>query len=185
VVPAVQVYTSVAARDGRGAFGVVIRDVDGPSAARQRPRSRRRLPRRRLLPRHPARRLAGETAGCAARAGLTEHPEIVAQLEGHGEVPAELTGLYLQTKAMLNAYRWSRVELIVRELNADAASAAMAAVEQPTAPATGADEDDLDLPLWRWAEDASRRASRLAPAVSEICPRFTERESVPDRSRTA
>jgi hypothetical protein len=91
---------------------------------------------------------------------FTEHPEIVAQLEGHGEVPAELTGLYLQTKAMLNAYRWSRVELIVRELNADAASAAMAAVEQPTAPATGADEDDLDLPLWRWAEDAAAGASR-------------------------
>jgi hypothetical protein len=61
---------------------------------------------------------------------------------------------------MLNAYRWSRVELIVRELNADAASAAMAAVEQPTAPATGADEDDLDLPLWRWAEDAAAGASR-------------------------
>jgi hypothetical protein len=91
---------------------------------------------------------------------FTEHPEIVAQLEGHGEVPAELTGLYLQTKAMLNAYRWSRVELIVRELNADAASAAMAAVEQPTAPATGADEEDLDLPLWRWAEDAAAGASR-------------------------
>jgi hypothetical protein len=91
---------------------------------------------------------------------FTEHPEIVAQLEGHGEVPAELTGLYLQTKAMLNAYRWARVELIVRELNTDAASAAMAAVEQPTAPATGADEDDLDLPLWRWAEDAAAGASR-------------------------
>jgi len=145
VVPAVQVHTSVAVRDGRGAFGVVIRDVDGQVLRVSG----------RALGDWRAKRLGAQRVRV-----FTEHPEIVAQLEGHGEVPAELTGLYLQTKAMLNAYRWSRVELIVRELNADAASAAMAAVEQPTAPATGADEDDLDLPLWRWAEDAAAGASR-------------------------
>jgi len=160
VVPAVQVYTSVAARDGRGAFGVVIRDVDGQvlrvSGRALGDASLDVASYRAIL--HGVWR--AKRLGAQRVRVFTEHPEIVAQLEGHGEVPAELTGLYLQTKAMLNAYRWSRVELIVRELNADAASAAMAAVEQPTAPATGADEDDLDLPLWRWAEDAAAGASR-------------------------
>jgi len=156
----VQVYTSVAARDGRGAFGVVIRDVDGQvlrvSGRALGDASLDVASYRAIL--HGVWR--AKRLGAQRVRVFTEHPEIVAQLEGHGEVPAELTGLYLQTKAMLNAYRWSRVELIVRELNADAASAAMAAVEQPTAPATGADEDDLDLPLWRWAEDAAAGASR-------------------------
>lgn len=160
MVPAVQVYTSVAARDGRGAFGVVIRDVDGQvlrvSGRALGDASLDVASYRAIL--HGVWR--AKRLGAQRVRVFTEHPEIVAQLEGHGEVPAELTGLYLQTKAMLNAYRWSRVELIVRELNADAASAAMAAVEQPTAPATGADEDDLDLPLWRWAEDAAAGASR-------------------------
>jgi ribonuclease HI len=150
----------VAVRDGRGAFGVVIRDVDGQvlrvSGRALGDASLDVASYRAIL--HGVWR--AKRLGAQRVRVFTEHPEIVAQLEGHGEVPAELTGLYLQTKAMLNAYRWSRVELIVRELNADAASAAMAAVEQPTAPATGADEDDLDLPLWRWAEDAAAGASR-------------------------
>jgi ribonuclease HI len=160
VVPAVQVHTSVAVRDGRGAFGVVIRDVDGQvlrvSGRALGDASLDVASYRAIL--HGVWR--AKRLGAQRVRVFTEHPEIFAQLEGHGEVPAELTGLYLQTKAMLNAYRWSRVELIVRELNADAASAAMAALEQPTAPATGADEDDLDLPLWRWAEDAAAGASR-------------------------
>jgi len=150
----------VAVRDGRGAFGVVIRDVDGQvlrvSGRALGDASLDVASYRAIL--HGVWR--AKRLGAQRVRVFTEHPEIVAQLEGHGEVPAELTGLYLQTKAMLNAYRWSRVELIVRELNADAASAAMAAVEQPTAPATGADEDDLDLPLWRWAEDAAAGANR-------------------------
>ncbi len=160
MVPAVQVHTSVAVRDGRGAFGVVIRDVDGQvlrvSGRALGDASLDVASYRAIL--HGVWR--AKRLGAQRVRVFTEHPEIVAQLEGHGEVPAELTGLYLQTKAMLNAYRWSRVELIVRELNADAASAAMAAVEQPTAPATGADEEDLDLPLWRWAEDVAAGASR-------------------------
>jgi len=150
----------VAVRDGRGAFGVVIRDVDGQvlrvSGRALGDASLDVASYRAIL--HGVWR--AKRLGAQRVRVFTEHPEIVAQLEGHGEVPAELTGLYLQTKAMLNAYRWSRVELIVRELNADAASAAMAAVEQPTAPATGADEEDLDLPLWRWAEDAAAGANR-------------------------
>src|SRR3989442_1556938 len=81
-------------------------------------------------------------------------------LDDHDEVRADLIGLYLQTKAMLNAYGGSRVELIARALNADAALAAAGSLEQATAPTGAADEDALDLPLWRWAEDAAAGASR-------------------------
>ncbi len=154
MVQAVRVYTSVATRDGRAAFGVVIRDVDGQPL------------------RIGGRALADTTGEVAAyRAVLngvwrakrlgarrvrvfTEHPEIVAHLDGQSEVPPDLVGLYLQTKAMLNAYRWSRVEVIARERNADAARAAAEAFEHDAAPAGAAEDDDLDvLPLWRAAED--------------------------------
>jgi len=160
VVPAVQVHTSVAIRDGRAAFGVVIRDVDGQvlrvSGRALGDASLEVASYRAVL--HGVWR--AKRLGAQRVRVFTEDAEVVAQLEGHGEVPADLIGLYLQTKAMLNAYRWSRVELIVRELNADAATAAAESLEQATAPATGADEDDLDLPLWRWAEDAAAGASR-------------------------
>jgi ribonuclease HI len=160
VVHAVQVYTSVAARDGRAAFGVVIRDVDGQvlrvSGRVLEDASLEIASYRAVL--HGVWR--AKRLGAQRVRVFTEHPEIVAQLEGHGAVPADLIGLYLQTKAMLNAYRWSRVELIVRELNADAALAASGSFEQATAPAGAADDDDLDLPLWRWAESAAAGASR-------------------------
>ncbi len=160
MVPAVQVYTSVAARDGRAALGVVIRDVDGQvlrvSGRALGDASLEVASYRAVL--HGVWR--AKRLGAQRVRVFTENPEIVAQLEGHGEVPADLIGLYLQTKAMLNAYRWSRVELIVRELNADAALAAAGSLEQATALATGADDDDLDLPLWRWAEDTAAGASR-------------------------
>lgn len=160
MVHAVQVYTSVAARHGRAAFGVVIRDVDGQvlrvSGRTFEEASLEVASYRAVL--HGVWR--AKRLGAQRVRVFTEHPEIVAHLEGHGEVPADLTGLYLQTKAMLNAYRWSRVELIVRGLNADAALAAAKSLEQPPAPAGAADEDDMDLPLWRWAEDAAAGASR-------------------------
>lgn len=160
MVPAVQVYTSVAAGDGLAALGVVIRDVDG-QVLRVSGRALGNVSlevasyRAVLHGVWRAKRLGAQRVRV-----FSENPEIVAQLEGHGEVPADLIGLYLQTKAMLNAYRWSRVELIVRELNADAALAAAGSLEQATAPAGAADDDDLDLPLWRWAEDAAAGASR-------------------------
>lgn len=160
MVRAVQVHTSVATRDARAAFGVVIRDVDGQvlrvSGRALGDASLEVASYRAVL--HGVWR--AKRLGAQRVRVFTEHPEIVAQLEGHGEVPAELIGLYLQTKAMLNAYRWSRIELIVRDLNADAALAAAGSLEQATAPAGAVDDDDLDLPLWRWAEDAAAGASR-------------------------
>jgi len=156
-----------------------------PSAARQRPRSRRRLldvaSYRAIL--HGVWR--AKRLGAQRVRVFTEHPEIVAQLEGHGEVPAELTGLYLQTKAMLNAYRWSRVELIVRELNADAGERGDGRRKSSRRHRRLAQT----RMTWTCPCGAGRRmqppARAASPAVSEICPRFTERESVPDRSRTA
>jgi len=160
VVHAVQVYTCVTTRDGRAALGVVIRDVDGQvlrvSGRAIGDASLEVASYRAVL--HGVWR--AKRLGAQRVRVFTENPEIVAQLEGHDEVPADLIGLYLQTKAMLNAYRWSRVELIVRDLNADAALAAAGSLEQATAPTGAADEDDLDLPLWRWAEDAAAGASR-------------------------
>ena len=160
MIHAVHVYTSVVARDGRAAFGVVIRDVDGQvlrvSGRALGDASLEVASYRAVL--HGVWR--AKRLGAQRVRVFTEHPDIVTQLEGHGGVPADLIGLYLQTKAMLNAYRWSRVELIVPELNADAALAAAGSLEQASAPAGAADEDDLDLPLWRWAEDAAAGASR-------------------------
>lgn len=88
---------------------------------------------------------------------FTESADVMAELEGRGEVPPDLIGLYLQTKAMLNAYRWSRVELIGREQNAEAALAAAEALERSAASPRGASEDeDLELlPLWLSAEKAA------------------------------
>ncbi|MGH2349740.1 MAG: hypothetical protein ACRDFT_09785, partial [bacterium] len=69
---------------------------------------------------------------------------------GHSEVPAELIGLHLQVRAMLNAYRWSSVQLIPREQNGEAALAALDALERQPA---GADGEEFDtLPLWLSSE---------------------------------
>lgn len=78
--------------------------------------------------------------------------EVVDQLEGRVEVPASLVGLYLQTKAMLNAYRQSSVEWVEREKNAEAAVAALEALEQELSSQT-ADLDEIEmLPLWLSAD---------------------------------
>jgi ribonuclease HI len=153
-VQAVEIYTSIALGNDRAALGVVIRDSDGQTL---------RVVGRTLGPASAdvvAYRAVLHGVWTAKRLGvrrirvLTEHPKIVAQLAGDAEVPADLIGLYLQTKAMLNAYRWSTVELIPREQNAAAALVAAEALERE--PVAAADEDDLDpLPLWVSAERAA------------------------------
>ncbi len=159
---AVEIYTSAVVRDGRAAVGVVIRDVAGQTL-----------------------RVAGRALGAASpevaayrgvlhgvwrarRLGarrirvFTEHPEVVAQLDGEADVPADLVGLYLQTKAMLNAYRKSSVAVIARAQNAEAALAAEEARAHGTVPpVAAADDGDLDLlPLWLSAEHAPAGAGR-------------------------
>lgn len=154
MISAVHVYTSVTVRDGRAVFGVVIRDADGQvlhiggralGDASIEVASYRAI----LHGVWRAKRLGARRVRV-----FTEQAETVAQLQGHGEVPAELIGLYLQTKAMLNAYRFSRVELIARESNTDATLAATETLQDPTAPAGVPEEDDEEfLPLWRPVED--------------------------------
>jgi len=154
-VQAVEIYTSIALGNGRAALGVVIRDSDGQTL---------RVVGRTLRPASPdvvAYRAVLHGVWTAKRLGvrrirvLTEHPKMVAQLRGDAEVPADLIGPYLQTKAMLNAYRWSSVELIPREQNAAAALVAAEALEREPV-ASAADEDDFDvLPLWLSAERAA------------------------------
>lgn len=157
---AVEIYASTAAADGRAALGVVIRDSDGQTL---------RVVGRLAKPAPPelmAYRAVLHGVWTAKRLGVrrirvfTEHPEIVAQLAGDAEVPADLIGLYLQTKAMLNAYRWSSVELVTREQNAAAVQAAVETLSRGHG-AVVSDEDDLDLlPLWLSAERAVETAGR-------------------------
>jgi len=157
-VQAVELYASAAEGDGRAALGVVIRDSDGQTL---------RVVGRIARPAPPvvvAYRAVLHGVWTAKRLGarrirvFTEHPEVVAQLTGDAEVPADLIGLYLQTKAMLNAYRWSSVELITREQNAAAIQAAAEALVRGHAAAVS-EEDELDfLPLWLSAERVAEPA---------------------------
>jgi len=155
-VSAVEIYTSTALGHGRAALGVVIRDSDGQTL-RVVGRILRPVP-----PEGAAYRAVLHGVWMAKRLGarrirvFTEHPEIVAQLAGEAEVPAHLIGPYLQTKAMLNAYRWSNVELVVREQNAAAALVAAGTLErEPLTPAAVDDEELEFLPLWLSAEHAA------------------------------
>lgn len=162
MLQAVEIYTCAAARDGRAAIGVVLRDVDGQTlrviARPAGPAPPQVLAYRAVL--HGV--LRAKALGARRIRVFTENAEIVAQLGGHVEVPPDLIGLYLQTKAMLNAYRWSRLELIGREQNAEAALAAAEALDHATAtPSAASDDDDLELlPLWLSAERSPAGASR-------------------------
>lgn len=149
---ATAIYTSTASRDGRRAAGVMIRDAAGltlrvfgrPLGAMAPDEAAYRAILRGLW---TAKRLGARRARV-----FTEDPVVVDQLEGRAEVPSSLVGLYLQTKAMLNAYRWSSVERITREQNAEAALAAVDALDRETDAGVGYDDDELEMPLWLAAE---------------------------------
>lgn len=79
---------------------------------------------------------------------LTDWPEVADQLAGRSEIPVELIGLYLQTRALLNAYRGSTLVALPRERNVEAALAAIEALDQGI-PIASTDLDDADdLPLF-------------------------------------
>ena len=142
-----EVFTSTAYRDGRAGSGIVIR------AAGQTVRVIRRAVRaesraegayRALL--HGVWRARG--TGTRHVHAYADTADVVEQLAGRVEVPAELTGLYLQTRALLNAYRWSAVEYVPRERNAEAAVAALEALDQDGV-VSDLEMDDVDtLPLF-------------------------------------
>ena len=142
-------YTSTAARDGRVAAAAVIRDAEGRTlrvtARSLEGPSREEAAYRALL--HGlwrARRMGARRVRV-----YCGDATVLAQLEGEVEVPAELVGLYLQTKAMLNAYRWSVVALVERDRNAEAALAALDALEQEPDPQGLEIEETESMPLWQ------------------------------------
>ncbi len=146
----VAIYVSTAsARFGRVGIGVVTRDTDGRTisvATRVLGNVSREEATYRAL-------LLGvwraKRAGAQRVHVFADHTEVVDQVQGNREVPPPLVGLYLQVRAMLNAYRWKTLESIERSQNAEAALAALEALDHPS------ERDDLDsLPLWRAREDA-------------------------------
>ncbi len=145
-----EIYASTAAfASGRVAMSVVVRDPDGHTvtvATRVFGTATREEAAYRAL-------LYGlwraKRAGAQRVRVYTDHVEVVAQLHGNSEVPSALVGLYLQVRAMLNAYRWRSLETIDRTRNAEAALAAMEALDRPP------DSEEVEtLPLWRSGERA-------------------------------
>jgi ribonuclease HI len=149
---ATEIYTSTATRDGRRAAGVAIRDAGGMLRVAGRPlgdaSADEAAYRAILRGLWMARRLGARRASV-----FTEDAQIAAQLNGQVEVPPSLVGLYLQTKAMMNAYRWSSVQLVPRAQNAEAVLAAAEALDRTVIPGAY-DEEELEMPLWLAAETA-------------------------------
>lgn len=152
---ALDIYTSAALRDGRAACGIVIRDADGQTvrvlSRAIRAATREEAAYRALL--HGVWRAKG--LGVSRVRVHTDSAEVVAQLEGRAEVPPSLIGLYLQTRAMLNAYRWSGVNWIPRDQNAEAALAAVDALDRQPEPEGTDPELTEPLPLWVSAEEVT------------------------------
>ncbi len=146
----VAIYLSTAsARPGHVAIGVVTRDADGRTISVTTrvlgSVSREEATYRALL----LGLWRAKRAGAQRIRVYADHTDVVDQVQGNREVPPSLVGLYLQVRAMLNAYRWRTLEAIERPQNAEAALAAMEALDRPS------ERDDLDsLPLWRAREGA-------------------------------
>jgi len=148
------VFTSAAVRDGTAGIGIVIR------SARQTVRVIRRAVRAASRTEGAYRALlhgvwkARETGARRIRV-CSDDPAVVDQVTGRTEVPGDLVGLYLQTRAMLNAYRWSAVHYVPRERNAEAAVAALEALDQDLSD-TCPERDGLDaLPLFSTSSETS------------------------------
>jgi ribonuclease HI len=143
-------FVSAVAREGRTAAGIILRGEAG-NTLRVTGRAFGPIPRVQASYRALLRALWNARSMGARRLRVhTDDVELVGQLEGNSEVPAELIGLHLQVRAMLNAYRWSSVQLIPREHNREAALAALDALERQPA---GVDGEEFDtLPLWLSSE---------------------------------
>lgn len=144
-------YVSAIAREGRTAAGTVLRGGAG-NTLRVMGRAFGTVPLVQVSYRALLRALwHARSLGARRLRVRTDDTEMVAQLEGQVEVPPELIGLHLQVRAMLNAYRWSSVEVITRQENSEAALAALDALERQ--PAGGPDSEELEtLPLWLSSE---------------------------------
>lgn len=139
--PVVEVFTSSAFRQGRGGAGIVVRAAGQTVRVVRRAlrvESRAQAAYRALL--HGVWR--ARSSGARQLRAYSDHQDVVAQVTGSADVPPELTGLYLQVRALLNAYRWSVVEYLPRERNAEAAIAAVEALDDEPP----AHDLDLDVP---------------------------------------
>lgn len=151
-----EVYTSTAFRSGRGSAGIVIRSGgETVRVIRRAVRGASRLEAAYRAVLHGVWRARG--TGARRIRVFTDDPEVVDQLIGRTEVPVELTGVYLQTRAMLNAYRWSRVQFLSRDRNAEAALAAVEALELDPDPSGLEPELSDPLPLWASAKEVLGR----------------------------
>ncbi len=174
--PTVHVYTSSALQDGRAAAGIVIRDAAGRTLRiiprPVRAHSREEAAYRAVL--HGVWR--ARTLGARRIRVFSDNAAVVAQVNGEDEVAPPLTGVYLQTRAMLNAYRWSSVEWIPRERNAEAALAALDALDREPEAEGLVPELAEPLPLWEAAGAAAQNNS--SPWVKRRRGRFSKPASV-------
>jgi hypothetical protein len=133
----------------RTAAGVVIRSSDGtpldvlaragPSGSRQGAVYRGVL----------AGLLRARRLGARAVRVVVHDPEVVGQLAGQAEIPSHVLGLYLQVRALLNAYRRRDVRYLDSGPSVPAVEAARRLLDADS-PADG-DDDVEPLPLWRMA----------------------------------
>jgi len=143
----VEIFTSAAYRNGRAGVGVVLR-AGGQTT---------RVLRRAVMAGSPAEAayralLAGlwhaRTAGARRVRVHADHTEVVGQLNGEQELPGELTGVYLQVRALMNAYRRCELEDLPREANAEAALAAVEALDEEPVMSDDEYEAGETLPLF-------------------------------------
>lgn len=137
-----EVFTSASWRDGQAGCGIVIAALGRPSLVLGR------LVRARSPAESAYRALVhglwrARATGARRILAHTDCYEVVEQLAGKAEVPPELIGLYLQVRALLNAYRRGAVDHVPRERNVEAARAALEALERGGLVMT-ADLDEAD-----------------------------------------
>jgi len=141
------VFTSAAFRDGRGGAGVVIR-ASGQTAHVLRRAVRARSPAEAAYRALVYGLWRARAAGVRRLQVYTDARDVAAQLAGEAEVPADLTGLYLQARALLNAYRWAAVAPIARARNGEAVEAAIGALDLELADPDLDAHDGGALPLF-------------------------------------
>jgi ribonuclease HI len=138
------ISAAVASSQGRLAAGVAIRQgqITLHTAARTVDEPRREAAAYRALV--YGLRIAHRMGARQIRI-VTDEEEIIAQLEGRaGVAPSpSLTGLYLQTRAMLHAFHNVALTAVPRQRNTDAVLAAQSALGLVSDP-----EDGRLLPLW-------------------------------------
>lgn len=140
----VEIFTSSAYRNGRAGLGIVLRAGGHPV----------KVIRRAVLASSPVDAayrsiLTGlwyaRTTGTRHVLLYADHADAVRQLLGEAKPSEELTGVYLQVRALMNAYRWSELVFIARESNVEAALPAIEALDEE--PVLGDEEFTAADPL--------------------------------------